>query len=45
VCAVEADGKPHVRGCELDKFIWWDMKESVPVFAHVKGILRKLELI
>jgi 8-oxo-dGTP pyrophosphatase MutT (NUDIX family) len=45
VCLIEARGEPHLRGYELDKFIWWDMKASVPVFAHVGVILAKMGLI
>jgi len=45
VCLIEARGEPHLRGQELDKFIWWDMKASVPVFAHVGVILAKMGLI
>ena len=43
VCLIQASGEPHLRGHELNKFIWWDMKEPVPVHAHVKGILRKIK--
>ena len=43
VCLIEASGEPHLRGHELDKFMWWDMKESVPIYAHVKGILSKIK--
>jgi len=25
VCLVEVSGEPHLRGYELDSFIWWDM--------------------
>jgi 8-oxo-dGTP pyrophosphatase MutT (NUDIX family) len=45
VCLIEARGEPRLRGHELDKFIWWDMKASVPVFAHVGVILAKMGLI
>jgi len=45
VCLIEARGEPRLRGNELDKFIWWDMKASVPVFAHVGVILAKMGLI
>jgi 8-oxo-dGTP pyrophosphatase MutT (NUDIX family) len=41
VCLVEASGEPHIRE-ELDKFIWWDMKTSLPVYPHVTRILGKL---
>lgn len=44
VCLVEARGEPHLRGHELDKFIWWDSKQPVPVFAHVTQILHRMEL-
>jgi 8-oxo-dGTP diphosphatase len=43
VCLIQAIGRPHLRGHELDKYIWWDMKKSIPVYAHVTQILRKLE--
>ena len=43
VCLIQASGNPHLRGLELDKFIWWDMKKPVPVYAHVTRILSKLK--
>lgn len=43
VCLIQADGNPRLRGHELDKFIWWDMKKHIPVYAHVTHILRKLK--
>jgi len=42
VCLIEASGEPHLREHELDKFMWWDMKTSIPVYAHVKKILNKI---
>jgi 8-oxo-dGTP pyrophosphatase MutT (NUDIX family) len=42
VCLVEANGEPHLRGQELDKFMWWDTKTPVPVYAHVRYIVRKM---
>jgi 8-oxo-dGTP pyrophosphatase MutT (NUDIX family) len=41
VCLVEASGEPHLRGHELDKFMWWDMKTRVPIYSHVKNILKR----
>ncbi len=43
VCLIQANGRPHLRGHELDKFIWWDMKKPVPVYAHVKKILERIK--
>ena len=43
VCLIEATGKPHLRGHELDKFIWWDMKKPIPVYARVTHILKKIK--
>ena len=43
VCLIETSGEPRLRGHELDKFIWWDMKEPIPVYAHVKNILKKIQ--
>ena len=42
VCLIEAEGKPHLKGHELDKFLWWDMKKPIPIYAHVNGILSKI---
>lgn len=42
VCLIEARGEPRLRGNELDRFIWWDGKSRIPVFAHVKAILRAM---
>ena len=42
VSLIETDDEPRLQGKELDKFIWWDMKETVPVYAHVKAILDRL---
>lgn len=40
VCLIKADGTPHLKGHELDKFIWWDMKRPVPLYAHVRYIIK-----
>ena len=45
VCLIEANGKPHLRGNELDEFIWWDMKKHIPMFTHIKAILSKIHII
>ena len=33
-------GSNKLKGKELDKFIWWDMKEPIPVYEHVMQILK-----
>ena len=43
VCLVEANGEPYLKGHELDKFMWWDMKEPIPVYEHVERIVEKLK--
>ena len=43
VCFIEASGEPYLRGNELDKYIWWDMKKPIPVYAHVTVILKKFK--
>lgn len=43
VSSIEASGEPHLKGHELDKFTWWDMKTKVPVYPHVKNILKKMK--
>ncbi len=42
VCLIQAGGRPHLRGHELDKFIWWDMKKPILIYAHVKKILERI---
>ena len=42
VCIVEANGKPRLKGHELDDFVWWDMKSPLSIYEHVKHILKKL---
>lgn len=44
VCLItEFEGYPHLKGHELDKFIWWDMKYPLPAFSHVRVILSQLD--
>lgn len=45
VCLIEARGEPRLKGHELDKFVWWDMKKDIPVFSHVKVILGNMGLL
>ncbi len=42
VCLIQASGRPHLRGHELDKFVWWDMKKPIPVYVHVDNILERI---
>jgi ADP-ribose pyrophosphatase YjhB (NUDIX family) len=41
VCLVETTGTPRLKGHELDTFLWWDTKQDLPVYEHVKHILKK----
>jgi 8-oxo-dGTP pyrophosphatase MutT (NUDIX family) len=43
VCLIEINGEPCLKGHELDKFIWWDMKEHIPVYEHVTHILKNID--
>jgi len=45
VCFVEAIGHPHRRTHEIDKHIWWNMKSDLPIHAHVKYILTKMNYL
>jgi len=40
VTLIESDDEPRLRGKELDKFIWWDMKSDIPRYSHVAHILK-----
>ncbi len=40
---IEAEGRVHLkRHGELKTYIWWDMKKPIPVFCHVKELLKLL---
>ena len=41
VCLLKVEGTPHIDSKELDGYIWWDMKSSLPVQGHVRYILKK----
>jgi ADP-ribose pyrophosphatase YjhB (NUDIX family) len=43
VCLLVVEGEPHIDHKELDGYIWWDMKEQLPLQGHVKYILSKYE--
>jgi len=43
VCMVQTYGNPRLRGHELDKYVWWDMHENIPVYEHVTYILGKMK--
>jgi len=45
VCLIEANGNPRLRGHELDKYIWWDMKKPISTYTHVKVILNKFGML
>ncbi|MFC1848473.1 NUDIX domain-containing protein [Chloroflexota bacterium] len=42
VCMVETEGEPIPRRLEVAKFIWWDMKEHIPIFPHVGKTLNRV---
>lgn len=42
VCLVEVVGEPHLRGHELAEFIWWDMNDKTPIYAHVLHVTKCL---
>jgi 8-oxo-dGTP pyrophosphatase MutT (NUDIX family) len=42
VCLIEASGEPHLRGHELNRYVWWNMKDSIPIYTHVKKIIERL---
>ena len=42
VCLIEANGEVRLKH-EIDKFVWWDMKQTLPVYPHVRYILSKVK--
>ena len=43
VCMLVVEGNAHMDRKELDSFIWWDMKQNIPLQGHVKYILNKYQ--
>jgi 8-oxo-dGTP pyrophosphatase MutT (NUDIX family) len=39
VCLIKTEGTVDINRAELDAYIWWDMKNDIPVQGHVKKIL------
>ena len=44
VVLVQAAGKVKLQRKELDKHLWWDGDESVPMFPYAEAILRKCRI-
>ena len=42
VFQIEAEGDVE-PGPEIGDFIWWDQREEVPLFSHVRAILEELK--
>ena len=42
VFQVEAEGDVE-PGPEIGDFVWWDKRENLPLFSHVRGILEELK--
>ena len=42
VCLIEANGKVRLKH-EIDRFVWWDMRQTLPVYPHVRYILSKVK--
>jgi len=45
VSLIETDDEPRLRGRELDKYIWWDMKSGIPRYKHVDKIIKRNVLV
>ena len=42
VCLIEANGEVRLKH-EIDRFVWWNMKQTLPVYPHVRYILSKVK--
>jgi ADP-ribose pyrophosphatase YjhB (NUDIX family) len=42
VCLVEASGEPVRRRIEVAEFRWWDGREPVRVFPHVRAVMGRI---
>jgi 8-oxo-dGTP diphosphatase len=45
VCLVEVTGEPVIAENELDEYMWWDMKQEIPVNEHVIQVIKKFREI
>jgi 8-oxo-dGTP pyrophosphatase MutT (NUDIX family) len=36
---IETNDSPHLNSNELEEYIWWDLKKSIPRYPHVDAIL------
>jgi 8-oxo-dGTP pyrophosphatase MutT (NUDIX family) len=43
VFRIEAGGEVRIDPVELGEAMWWDGRESLPLFAYVKYVLRQLK--
>lgn len=43
VCLIEATGEPHIKSYELDSYLWWNMKDNVPVYRYVRVVVNRLK--
>lgn len=42
VSLVESDDEPFIADGELEAFTWWDRREPIDAFDHVRAILGRL---
>jgi len=42
VSLIESDDEPFIADGELEAFTWWDRREPIAAFDHVRAILRRL---
>jgi len=45
VCDVEVVGEPRLCSRELDRFVWWNFEDEIPLCYHVTFILRMMGLL
>ena len=42
VFRIDAEGEVNIDPEEISEFRWWDQREALPTFSHVKAILERL---
>ena len=40
---IEAEGEVEIEPGEISAFVWWDQKEKLPMYSHVRGILEAMK--
>jgi 8-oxo-dGTP pyrophosphatase MutT (NUDIX family) len=43
ICLIEITGEPHIKSHELDSYLWWNMKDNVPIYRYARVVVNRLK--